>query len=72
MPALQNILAKRPKPVVVDVETTGFGAHDRIVEIAIITLDPETWETETSERGCARLVRRAKSWTGPVKAGVFV
>ena len=46
MPALQNILAKRPKPVVVDVETTGFGAHDRIVEIAIITLDPETWETE--------------------------
>lgn len=46
MPALQNILAKRPKPVVVDVETTGFGAHDRIVEIAVITLDPETWETE--------------------------
>lgn len=46
MPALQNIFAKRPKPVVVDVETTGFGAHDRIVEIAVITLDPETWETE--------------------------
>lgn len=32
-------------PVVVDVETTGFGRNDRIVEIAAITLDPMTWET---------------------------
>lgn len=31
-------------PVVVDVESTGFGRHDRIVEIALITLDPVTWE----------------------------
>ncbi len=34
-----------PKPVVVDVETTGFGPNDRVVEIAAITLDPATWET---------------------------
>ena len=33
------------KLVVVDVETTGFGRHDRIVEIAALTLDPATWET---------------------------
>lgn len=46
MPELQNILAKSPKPVVVDVETTGFGTLDRVVEIAIITLDRETWETQ--------------------------
>jgi len=46
MPDLHNIFAKSPKPVVVDVETTGFGALDRIVEIAVITLDPETWETQ--------------------------
>ncbi len=45
MPALRNLIAKNPKPVVVDVETTGFGTHDRIVEIAVVTLDPETWET---------------------------
>lgn len=32
-------------PVVVDVESTGLGRHDRIVEIALITLDPATWET---------------------------
>ena len=32
-------------PVVIDVETTGPGSHDKIVEIAVITLDPETWET---------------------------
>ena len=31
--------------VVVDVETTGFGPHDRIVEVAAVTLDPTTWET---------------------------
>ena len=36
----------KPKPVVVDIETTGFGAYDRIVEIAVVTLDPETWETQ--------------------------
>ena len=34
-----------PKPVVIDVETTGFGRNDRIVEIAAITLDPATWQT---------------------------
>ena len=34
-----------PVRVVVDVETTGLGRIDRIVEIAIVTLDPETWET---------------------------
>ena len=33
------------KLVVIDVETTGFGRHDRIVEIAALTLDPTTWET---------------------------
>ena len=31
--------------VVVDVETTGFGRNDRIVEIAAVTLDPASWET---------------------------
>ena len=46
MADLHNIFAKSPKPVVIDVETTGFGAHDRIVEVAVITLDPETWETQ--------------------------
>ena len=30
--------------VVIDCETTGVGQHDRIVEIAALTLDPETWE----------------------------
>ena len=34
-----------PTPVVVDVETTGFGRSDKIVEIAAITLDSATWET---------------------------
>ena len=34
----------KPHPVVVDVETTGFSANDRIVEIAVVTLDSETWE----------------------------
>ena len=46
MSDLHNILAKSPKPVVVDVETTGFGTHDRIVEIAVVTLDPDSWETQ--------------------------
>lgn len=32
-------------PVVIDVETTGFGKHDRLVEIAIVAMDPESWET---------------------------
>lgn len=36
---------KLSTPVVVDVETTGLGSHDKIVEIAVITLDPTTWET---------------------------
>ena len=31
--------------VVVDVETTGFGRSDRIVEIAVVTLDPASLET---------------------------
>ena len=31
--------------VVVDVETTGFGRNDRIVEIAAVTLDPDSLET---------------------------
>ena len=30
--------------VVIDCETTGVGKHDRIVEIAAVTLDPQTWE----------------------------
>ena len=30
--------------VVLDVETTGLGRHDRIVEIAVVTLDPATLE----------------------------
>ena len=43
---MNRVLAKHPKPVVVDVETTGLGPHDRLVEVAVITLDPETWETQ--------------------------
>ena len=31
--------------VVIDCETTGLGKKDRIVEIAALTLNPETWET---------------------------
>ena len=34
-----------PRLVVVDVETTGFGRNDRIVEIAAVTLDPATLAT---------------------------
>ena len=37
--------ANMQKIVVVDVETTGFGRSDRIVEIAALTLDPATWDT---------------------------
>ncbi|MCY4614144.1 MAG: exonuclease domain-containing protein [Nitrospira sp.] len=33
-----------PRLVVIDCETTGVGQHDRIVEIAALTLDPQTWE----------------------------
>ena len=33
-----------PRLIVFDCETTGFGKHDRIVEIAALTLDPETLE----------------------------
>ncbi len=29
---------------VIDCETTGLGRHDRIVEIAVVTLDAQTWE----------------------------
>ncbi len=32
-------------PVVIDVETTGFGRLDKIVEIAIVAMDPDSWET---------------------------
>ena len=46
MAQLHNLTGMNPKPVIVDVETTGFGVHDRIVEIAVVTLDPETWETQ--------------------------
>ena len=30
---------------VIDCETTGLGKHDRIVEIAVVVLDPNAWET---------------------------
>ena len=33
-----------PRLVVIDCETTGLGQHDRIVEIAVLTLAPQTWE----------------------------
>ncbi len=39
------MVASMPKFVVVDVETTGFGRYDRLVEIAAVTLDPKTLET---------------------------
>lgn len=35
----------RPFPVVVDVETTGFSNQDRVLEIAVVQLDPDTGET---------------------------
>lgn len=35
-----------PSAIVVDVETTGFGKHDRVVEIAAVTLASGTWEIE--------------------------
>ena len=34
----------KPPLVVIDCETTGLGKQDRIVEIAALTLDPQTWE----------------------------
>ncbi len=36
---------RQPTATVVDVETTGFGKRDKIVEIAIVTVDPDSWET---------------------------
>ena len=30
--------------VVIDCETTGLGRHDHIIEVAALTLDPQTWE----------------------------
>ena len=33
-----------PPYAVIDCETTGIGKHDRIVEVAVVTLDPQTWE----------------------------
>lgn len=49
-PVQQMLLTQEPStvpaaPVVADVETTGFGKHDKIVEIAIVAMDPESWET---------------------------
>lgn len=43
----QTRLAQEPPapPVVIDVETTGFGKRDKIVEIAIVAMDPDSWET---------------------------
>lgn len=43
----QTLLAQEPPaaPVVIDVETTGFGKSDKIVEIAIVAMDPKSWET---------------------------
>ena len=38
-------LHKAAQLAVVDCETTGLGKHDRIVEIAVVKLDPVTWET---------------------------
>ncbi len=38
-------LNKAAQLAVVDCETTGLGKHDRIVEIAVVKLDPVTWET---------------------------
>ncbi len=36
---------KRPGAIVIDTETTGFSTWDRIAEIAVITLAPDSWET---------------------------
>ena len=37
-------IVNQTKFVVIDVETTGFSNKDRVIEIAIITLDPSTFE----------------------------
>ena len=37
-------MATLPPFVVIDCETTGFGKQDRIVEIAAVTLDRQSWE----------------------------
>lgn len=34
-----------PQLAVIDCETTGLGRHDRIVEIAVVTVDANSWET---------------------------
>ena len=49
--------------VVIDCETTGLGKHDRIVEIAMITLDPQTWEL-IDEYGTLMNPERDVSGTG--------
>ena len=36
--------SKQPEFLVIDCETTGIGSHDRIVEIALVTVDSQTWE----------------------------
>lgn len=43
---LEASLERRPKSavVVVDVETTGFGKRDKVVEIAMVAMDAESWE----------------------------
>ena len=41
-----HLAPKSQRPtVVVDVETTGFGWADRIIEIAMVAMDPDSWET---------------------------
>ena len=42
-----DMRSRKPAPqlAVIDCETTGLGRHDRIVEIAVLTLDPDSWET---------------------------
>ena len=39
-----NVLTPTSHLTVIDCETTGLGRHDRIVEIAVVTLDAQTWE----------------------------
>lgn len=47
---LERLADRTDRIVVVDTETTGFGAADRVVEVAMVTLDlrgrvVDTWET---------------------------
>ncbi len=39
-----NVLTPTSRLTVIDCETTGLGRQDRIVEIAVVTLDSQTWE----------------------------